>query len=265
MQATADSKHKWMALMITLVFHAVLFALFIFIVFITPIPPFEIKPVPEIEIGLGVEGLGNADAGGSGQNDDNIATTENNTSTNTTDNSSSNVITDDTEPSAVVKNNPKNNKTDENKNTEPKEDTELLNALAALKNKNRNDGKGEGTGDGGSGTGNNGGVGDGNSTGHGNGNPGFNGGDGWDLKGRMLVKKPERMTDAEEEGVVKIEIVVNEEGKVIKAAYTPKGSNTTNARLISKATQAAYGYKFNKSPDGKSEQYGTVTVHFVLE
>lgn len=263
MDATAENKNRYMAMAITALIHAILFLLLIFIVFVTPIPPFEIKPVPEIEIGLGVEGLGNADAGGAGQHDNSIAT--NNNSTNVNDNSSSsNIMTDDTEPTAVVKTNPKNNK-DDNKVEEPKEDKELLAALAALKNKNRNDGKGEGDGTGGSGTGNNNGVGDGNSTGHGNGPPGFNGGDGWDLNGRMLVKKPERMTDAEEEGKVRIDIIVNEDGKVIKASYSPKGSNTTNARLISKATQAAYQYKFNKSADGKSEQYGTVTVHFSLE
>jgi len=263
MEAVAETKERYTALGITVVFHVALFALFVFIVFITPIPPFEIKEVPVIEL-EGMEGLGNADAGGAGQNDPDIATSTSSVSENKSDNSSANTIADESEPVVNVKNNPKNTNKD-NKAEPPKEDAELLNALAALKKKDRNGGKGEGTGDGGSGTGNANGVGDGNSTGHGNDTPGTNGGKGWDLKGRELERKPDRMTDAEEDGIVKIEIIVNAEGKVIKAAYTPKGSTTTNARLISKAQQAAYQYKFNKSPDGKSEQYGTVTVYFTLE
>ncbi len=263
MEATAENRNRYTAAGLTIAIHIGLVALFVFIVFVTPIPPFEIKEVIDIEL-EGIEGLGNADAGGSGQNDPDIATSTNTVSDNKADNSSANTVADDSEPTVSVKNNPQNTSKD-NKVEPPKEDTELLNALAALKKKDRDGGKGEGDGNGGSGTGNANGVGDGNSTGHGNGTPGTNGGDGWDLKGRMLVKKPEKMTDAEEEGVVKIEIIVDVDGKVIKAAYTPKGSNTTNARLISKAQQAAYQYKFNKSADGKSEQYGTVTVHFTLE
>ena len=75
MEATIENKNRYIAMALTLVFHALLILLFILIVFITPIPPFEIKPVPEVIIGLGMEGFGNSDAGGSGQNDNDIATT----------------------------------------------------------------------------------------------------------------------------------------------------------------------------------------------
>ncbi|MCK6650455.1 MAG: energy transducer TonB, partial [Bacteroidia bacterium] len=231
--------------------------------------PFEIKPVPEIEIGLGMEGLGNTNAGGSGQNDDDIATSEEAAVAPAVTNNSPNIITDDTEESAVVKTNPNNKndaKTDANPAEEPKQDAELLNALAALKNKKKHDGKGEGDGNtGGSGTGSQKGVGDGDGTGHGNNTPGYNGGGGYDLKGRMLVKKPEKMTDSEEEGIVVVEIIVNEAGKVIKATPGMRGSTTTSSNLYAKARQAAMSVKFNASPEGITEQRGTYTFKFTLE
>ena len=99
-----------MALGLTILFHALLFLLFIFMVFITPIPPFEIKPVPEIEIGLGMEGLGRKDAGGSGQHDKDIATSENKVKTAKANNTATNVVTDDSETSVSVKVNKKKKK-----------------------------------------------------------------------------------------------------------------------------------------------------------
>jgi TonB family protein len=269
MDSSVENKSKYVALVFTLGFHALLFLLFLFIVFITPIPPFEIKPVPEIEIGLGMEGLGNSDAGGSGNHDNDIATSENAIPNPTIDNNAPNILTDDSEPLAVVKTNPKNKKDTKAETPvviEPKESSELQNALAALKNKKKHTGKGEGDGNtGGSGTGNNTGVGSGDGTGHGDNTPGYNGKGGYDLKGRMLLKKPERMTDNLEEGIVVVEIIVDETGKVIKVSPGQRGSTTTSSNLYAKARQAAYQAKFNPSPDGIKEQRGTYTFVFTLE
>ncbi len=268
MNATAENKNKYAALALTIGFHVLLFLLFIFMVFVTPIPPFEIKPVPEIEIGLGMEGLGKTDAGGSGQHDNDIATSPKETS-HPANNTSANFVTDETETSVSVKKNPKvktENKTETPTVEEEKPSSELLNALAALKNKNKHTGKGEGDGNsGGSGTGSKQGVGDGDGTGHGNNTPGYNGKNGYDLKGRMLVKKPARMTDTQEEGIVVVEIIVDETGKVTKATAGMRGSTTTSSNLFAKARQAAYEAKFNPSPDGITEQRGTYTFVFTLE
>lgn len=272
MDASAENKNKYIALGLTILFHVILFLLFIYIVFITPIPPFEIKPVPEIEIGLGMEGLGNKDAGGSGQHDNDIATSETKVKTPKSENSEANIITDDTETAVAVKTNKKKKKEKkENKSEQPvvKEEQpseELLAALAALKNKNKHKGKGEGDGQtGGSGNGTQQGVGDGDGTGHGNGTPGYNGKGGYDLKGRALLKKPARMTDNEEEGIVVVEIIVDETGKVIKATPGQRGTTTQSSKLWSKARQASYDAKFNASPDGIKEQRGTYTFVFTLE
>jgi hypothetical protein len=269
MDATLENKSKVQATIFSVGIFALLFLFIFFWKIITPNPPFEIKPVPEIEIGLGMEGLGNTDAGGSGQNDDDIATSEEAAVSPAVSDNTPNIMTDNTEESAVVKTNPNNKndaKTDANPVVEPKPNTELLNALAALKSKKKHDGKGEGDGNtGGSGTGTQQGVGDGSSTGHGDNTPGYNGGGGYDLKGRMLVKKPEKMTDSEEEGIVVVEIIVNELGKVIKATPGMRGSTTTSSNLYAKARQAALSVKFNASPSGATEQRGTYTFKFTLE
>lgn len=269
MQVSAENKNKYIAMILTVGFHALLFLLLIFIVFVTPIPPFEIKPVPEIEIGLGMEGLGNEDAGGSGKHDQDIATSEQATTSHVVNNTSPNILTDESETTVTVKSNPKNKKeikTETPVVEEPKESKELLSALAALKNKKQHTGNGEGDGNtGGSGTGKNTGVGPGDGKGPGNNTPGYNGKGGYDLKGRMLVKKPDRMTDSQEEGIVVVEIIVDENGKVIKATPGQRGSTTTSSNLYAKARQAAYQAKFNASPEGTTEQRGTYTFVFTLE
>ena len=270
MDATAENKNRYVALSLTLVIHALLFLLFILIVFITPIPPFEIKPVPEIEIGLSPAGLGNTDAGGSGHHDKDIATTSEKVKSPKVDNSATNIVTDETETAVAIKKNPKNKK--DNKSETPvvvpeeKPSSELQAALAALKNKKHHTGKGEGDkGTGGSGNGGNTGVGDGNGTGHGDNTPGYNGKGGYDLKGRQLMVKPDKLTDSEEEGIVVVEIIVDENGKVIKATPGQRGSTTTSAKLFAKARQAVRQVKFNPSPDGAKEQRGTWTFVFTLE
>jgi TonB family protein len=270
MEAQVKNNNKLYALLFTIVFHAMLLFLLFFIVFVTPIPPFEIKEVPEIEIGLGMEGMGTKEAGGSGQKEKDIATTSTFEKSKTVkENGASQILTDDSEPTATVVSNKNQKKESQNETQVVKEEkasSDLLNALAVLKNKNKHNGKGEGDGNtGGSGNGNKQGVGDGNGTGIGNGEPGYNGKGGYDLKGRSLLRKPERMTDSEEEGIVVVEIIVDENGKVIKATPGQRGSTTTSSNLYAKARQAAFSAKFNASPDGISEQRGTYTFVFTLE
>jgi len=269
MDVSTENKNKYAALAFTIGFHCLLFVLFLFTVFITPIPPFEIKAIPEVTLDLGMEGLGRTDAGGSGQKDKDIATTETATKAPVVNKDEPAIITDETETVASIKNNPKKDKVTKTvpaKIVEPQASSELLNALAILKNKKKHSGKGEGDGNtGGSGTGTQQGVGDGNGTGHGNNTPGYNGKGGYELKGRMLLKKPARMTDSQEEGIVVVEIIVDENGKVIKATPGQRGSTTTSSNLYAKARQSALSAKFNSSPEGNQEQRGSYTFVFLLE
>lgn len=266
MDAT-ENKNKYLAIVFTIGFHGLLFLLFLYIVFITPIPPFEIKPVPEIEIGLGMEGAGNTASGGSGENDPNIETSMD--AAVSSNESAPNIITDETETEVSVKTNP-NAKPESAAETlspeELKERAELEKALAKIKAMKDKKGKGDGgKNTGGTGNGTNTGVGDGPGTGIGDGTPGGPGGTGWDLKGRSLLKKPDRMTDSEEEGIVVVEIIVDENGKVVKATPGARGSTTTSSKLYAKARGAAKEAKFSPSPEGIKEQRGTYTFVFTLE
>lgn len=274
MNSVLNNKNQFYAILYTLIFHLSLLGIFLLITMPIPIKIIPNPPLPELTLDLGMEGLGNTDAGGSGQNDPDIQTSEAPATKPAVSDDVPSIVTDETETVVSVKSNPKPKPTKTVEATEtappkieePKPSTELLSALAALKNKNKHSGKGEGDGNtGGSGTGTKQGVGDGDGTGHGNNTPGYNGRGGYDLKGRLLIKKPERMTDSQEEGVVVVEIIVDETGKVIKATAGQRGSTTTSSLLFGKARQAAYQAKFNPSPDGVKEQRGTYTFVFTLE
>jgi len=271
MSAQTENKSRLFAILFTLGFHALLFLLFILIIFVTPIPPFEIVPIPEVEIelGLGMSGMGE-NAGGSGQNDPDLATSP--ASSNAEDNAP-NVMTDNASD-AVVKTNPNNTTNTNSENITPpvKEPTPLEKLLAERAAKNKNKGKGKGGKDtGGSGEGDKKGVGNGNDDEEGN-DP-FNDGsggtaDGYELKGWNVVKKPNKLTDAEEEGIVVVKITINEEGKVVGAEPGQRNSTTTSAKLYAKARQAAFQIKY-KLKDGvdvkKTQRQAFITFKFTLE
>ena len=80
------------------------------------------------------------------------------------------------------------------------------------------------------------------------------------------MNRPDRLTDATEEGVVVVEIIVSAEGKVIKATPGQKGSTTFSSKLFSKARQAALSATFSPRTDGSTDtQRGTYTFVFTLE
>lgn len=82
---------------------------------------------------------------------------------------------------------------------------------------------------------------------------------------RTLISEPGLILNSSEEGKVVVEIIVDENGNVIKANPGQRGSTTASASLFAKATQAAYQAKFNPSPEGIKEQRGTYTFVFTLE
>jgi periplasmic protein TonB len=269
--AQVENKNRAYAVGITIGIHALLLLLCLFIVFITPIPAFEIKEVPEVEVELGFEGRGSMDSGGSGTPETSSQTPAN-SAPQQPSTSSPSVIVDnnDNDQSVSVKTNPKpSNATSDATPTETQPQVNpRLQALIDKANARKNGKGGSGGGDtGGDGKGKGGGIGDGDGDGHGNGGkPGGNGGHGdYNLAGRRLINKPQRMTDSREAGTVIVEIIVNSEGKVIKAKPGQRGSTTTSANLYAKATQAAYSAKFDPSPTGATEQRGFYTFVFVLE
>ena len=94
----------------------------------------------------------------------------------------------------------------------------------------------------------------------GNGGSGIN----FSLKGRDAVTLPEPDYKSNQQGRVVIAIWVDQQGRVTRAEYQPKGSNTSNGYLVNQARSAALKARFNASPDAPEEQKGTITYHFVL-
>jgi TonB family protein len=276
----SENKNKYSALGLTILFHILLFVFFIFYPITVPDPPFAVVPVPEVVadiIGMGMQGSGNTDAGGSGKNDPDLATKSEPVKATpvvkvTTPDE---VITDNTGEVVDIKNSPKKKpkkqvvevvRPTEEQLKEEKEAAELASMLATVNAKRKHVGEGDGgkkTGGTGSGPGK--GAGHGPGEGHGTGQPGGGGnGSGYDLTGRSLERRPQRMTDSGEEGTVVVEIIVDETGKVIKATPGKRGSTTTSANLYAKARQAALQAKFNPK-EGATEQRGTYTFVFTLE
>ncbi len=88
---------------------------------------------------------------------------------------------------------------------------------------------------------------------------------GWSLDGRSIVGNggrpvtPSNVPDIR--GTVNIRIIVDASGTVTEARLLPKGTNTTESRLIQAAIKAALATKFNPAP-GAPDQQGSITYHF---
>ena len=62
------------------------------------------------------------------------------------------------------------------------------------------------------------------------------------------------------EGNVVVSVCVNSDGNVVEAKRQASGSTTTDPTLISKAINAAKGYKFESSDQDRA--CGTITFYF---
>lgn len=97
-----------------------------------------------------------------------------------------------------------------------------------------------------------------NYEGNGGGNGSFS------LSGRSNITLPKPQYSSNEQGTVVIQIWVNREGKVIRAEYQPKGSNTSNGYLVGQARAAALKARFNADASAPDEQKGTITYIFKI-
>lgn len=90
---------------------------------------------------------------------------------------------------------------------------------------------------------------------------GGNGGS-YSLAGRTAVTLPKPEYNSNQQGTVVVRIWVDQNGKVTRAEYEPKGSNTQDGTLVSQAIAAARKARFNKDPKAQEEQRGTITYIF---
>jgi TonB family protein len=83
------------------------------------------------------------------------------------------------------------------------------------------------------------------------------------LGNRGVLHEPQISDRSQKTGRVVISVCVDQNGKVIKADYTQKGSTTTDSELKEIARKAALQFKFTMSEI--DEQCGTITVDFKVQ
>ena len=265
---------RLLPLLIALVFHGLLL-LFLFLFMIhSPIPPFppDSGGAPGIEVSLGTmsEGMGDNPADISAAAKTQTARTA---PSNPDDN---NVVTSAVEETAVLEphkvkkvTKKKSDKvTEQVKPAAPQPSNDLLKALDSYDKSSKNVSGGHGTGarpgnegdpNGKPGAKGMGIPGDGGANGPGKGGPG---GSGAHLANRHLVVPATLVSNEQEEGIVVVAITVDKDGNVTEAEPRAKGSTTTSSVLWAKARQAALKARFDRSPDGSSEQHGVYIFNF---
>lgn len=257
-----EGKRNSIALVVTIVFHALILLFLLWYVIITPIPPFVVKPAPEIEFdfGNGVNGTGHVEANNIGENTDNSKKAS---TTKPSDNKqSAPELTNDAENASIKTPKKTNTKVDKIDTASTDSKPQVSPQLATVLNKfSHSKGQAPG-GDGNSGQAGNAGDPNGTNPGEGNGNGGpLN----YFLKGRKILSRPHIQSNSQDEGTVVVTIIVDQSGNVIKATPGAKGSNTTSQVLYEKAKEAALSTKFSASPDGTPEQQGKMTIIFSVQ
>jgi TonB family protein len=118
----------------------------------------------------------------------------------------------------------------------------------------------------GSGSGSNSGnAGDPNSTNTGGGTGGGTTGSGADIDGRSPKSKPAPPKNPGVDGTAVIRICVDQNGNVVSAKFTQKGSSITSDAAIKEAIANAKKWKFDSNPMAPDKQCGTVTYQFKVK
>ncbi len=256
MEVTFDRNNRLIAMGTTLIFAVLLFIIFLFIKFITPIPPFEESAQGGLEVNFGFDEAGMGDNNSTQPVADDSK--KQNAASQPENNSSSEMLSSD-EASNVVAPVVKNKKPDV-KETPPQPDQNLLNALNKV---HSNTGSNSGDGN----TNTQGNQGDPNGTLNSNVYSEFKGpGTGGRIKGngRKMIGDVAIYDDSQETGIVAVEILVDKYGKIIKAESVLIGSTTTSSLLWKKAKDGLLNkVLFNQSPTGE-EARGTIYINFTV-
>lgn len=80
------------------------------------------------------------------------------------------------------------------------------------------------------------------------------------LAGRGVRHSAPLQDTSAKTGTVVVELCVNRRGKVLSAAYTPKGSTTADEQLVQLAVNNALEWRFARGKEKK--QCGTITFNF---
>jgi outer membrane biosynthesis protein TonB len=261
-----EKKNRIAGYITSIVIHTLLVLLLLWLALMPPDPPMEYGGI-ELTMSLGEANMG-------GPSPVPVETPSQVTPPPTQSQEEEKVATQDVEEAPSIKQQDKTKKKQETKvqpKEEPVEQPRQVDQRALFKKKSADNAGGFGdgniTGNEGSPDGAPGGSPDGNGRGDGLGGTGGGGatGDGWgsyDLAGRSLMRKPNIVDNSSETGKVVVKIIVDRNGRVVKAEPGQKGTNTTSSVLWEKAKQGALEARFSPKPDGPEEQYGTMTIIF---
>lgn len=84
------------------------------------------------------------------------------------------------------------------------------------------------------------------------------------LAGRSNVSLPKPQYNSNQQGRVVVRIWVDQQGRVTRAEYEPKGSSTPDGTLVQQAIAAARKARFNPDASAPEEQKGTITYIFKI-
>ncbi|TND04268.1 MAG: outer membrane transport energization protein tonb [Bacteroidetes bacterium] len=268
---TKDRNAVYIALGSAAVMMGLILALFWYITIVSPVPPFP-EAAENVELiadnGISDEnGGGYTNPGGGSTQGDGGQTQTSGGSPDVKGNPDPNAggnITNDADPTIAGSSGTKPNNTPEASDKLK----ELMNSLGQNNNTSTTPTGNNGTGDPYSSGGDGGGKGNGNGPGLGPGTGGPTGvgpGLGFQLRGRKVENRPTLINPTQEEGLVKVEIVVDRTGRVIRATPLSAGSTTTDSRLRALARQNALQWRFDPNPNAEEEQIGSITFNFVLK
>lgn len=83
------------------------------------------------------------------------------------------------------------------------------------------------------------------------------------LDSRGLVYEPKIEDNSQKSGTVVVKVCVNNQGNVVSAKYTQRGSSTTDSYLIDLAERSSKKYRF--TPSNADEQCGIITIDFIVK
>jgi periplasmic protein TonB len=303
MQNHESKNNKPLALLFTLGIHGLIILFLYLFIIKTPIPPFPESGSNGLEVNFGLDASGMGDEQPMSESEiaQNTAQNEAESSSSVEEEVVTQEVEESVavENKKEVKKKKKKNEEKEVKKETPvetqptanttkvetKKEVVKVSPIALYKGNKNNTSKGEGENGGkgdqgdpegspdvkyhgkktGTGTGNGNGSGTGSGDGDGNG-PGIGPGNkkNWDLAGRKNLRLPVPSTKFTEEGIVVVQIKVNQSGTVIFAKAGVKGTTATDPTLLDIAKKAAMTAKFNENPEAPEEQTGTIVYNFIL-
>ena len=89
-------------------------------------------------------------------------------------------------------------------------------------------------------------------------------GAGYDLGGRGAKSLNKPNNDFSEEGIIVVDIWVNQEGKVVRAEISNKGTTLINSAMRAKAKESALRSTFATDKNAPEQQHGTITYTFII-